>query len=113
MSIIYYHTMPDIKKYYRPTTIEKAVSLLGSHGKNTRILAGGTDLLISMRSRDIVPKYIIDITGIKELSYIKEERNQGVLIGATTTIREIELSNVIKEKYFLLHEAAYKMGAVQ
>jgi carbon-monoxide dehydrogenase medium subunit len=113
MSVIYYHTMPDIKEYYRPTTVKEAISLLASHGKNAKILAGGTDLLVSMRSRDIVPRYIIDITGIKELSYIKEENDKGMLIGAATTIREIELSHVIKEKYHLLHEAASKMGNIQ
>lgn len=113
MNIIYYHTLPPIADYFCPKTVESAVSLLTRYGKEAQILAGGTDLLVAMRSRKLTPSYLIDITGIVSLDYITAHREGGINIGALTTIRTIELSQVIKEKYLLLYEAAHCMGTIQ
>ena len=51
-------------EYFRPSSIDEAITLLQKHGKEISILAGGTDLLIDMKLLRLKPKYVIDISGI-------------------------------------------------
>jgi len=113
MSNIYYSTLPPIKDYFRPKFVKSATSLLTRYGKEASVIAGGTDLLVSMRSRKKRPAYLIDITGIKNLKYIKNSNKDNLKIGALTTIREIEMSELIRKKYTALYEAAHSMGTIQ
>jgi carbon-monoxide dehydrogenase medium subunit len=88
-------------------------SLLDRYGENASILAGGTDLLVLMRSRAIVPNCIVDITGVSELDYIKQGDSDALNIGALTTLRAVELSKSIREGYPLLYEAVSQMATTQ
>jgi carbon-monoxide dehydrogenase medium subunit len=98
-------------EYFEPRTAEEALSLLDKYGKEASILAGGTDLLVSMKKGDIEPKLLINILGIGDLSYIIE--NAGLRIGAATPLRSIEKSKMIEERYQALHEAVRALGKVQ
>jgi carbon-monoxide dehydrogenase medium subunit len=86
--------------YFRPKTLDEATSLLSNYKDEAKIIAGGQSLLVLMKERLVTPKYLIDISEIPELKFIKEE--QGIKIGALTTHREIEKSPVIKEKFPVL-----------
>ena len=99
-------------EYFEPETISDVITFLAKHGKDTKLIAGGTDLLVDMKKGRIKSKYLVNLMKIPDLSYIIEDG--GCLrIGATTTFREIEESQLIKEKYPLLFEAARAMGTVQ
>ncbi|MDI6814081.1 MAG: FAD binding domain-containing protein, partial [Desulfitobacteriaceae bacterium] len=98
-------------EYFEPKTIEEAVSLLGKYKGEARVLAGGTDLLIDMKRKRIEPKYLINIKGIQDLNYIREDG--GLQIGAATSIRRIEKSQLVKKGYLALFEAAQAFGTVQ
>ncbi|MFQ6130197.1 MAG: FAD binding domain-containing protein [Candidatus Hadarchaeaceae archaeon] len=99
-------------EYFEPETISDVITFLAKHGKDTKLIAGGTDLLLDMKKERIKSKYLVSLMKIPDLSYIIEDG--GVLrIGATTTFREIEESQLIKEKYPILFEAAQEMGTVQ
>ena len=103
--------------YYRVTTISQTISLLSRHGEKAAILAGGSDMLAMMKDRVEGPKlhppqHIIDITGIRELAYIKEQKNW-LKIGAATTIGEIAASPLIVAKYPLLTRAAGQVAVPQ
>lgn len=113
MSIIYYNTMPTFEYYFRPETVEEVVSLLMRYGEEAKILAGGTDLLVLMRSRSVVPKCVVDITRLPGLDYIKKEKTDTLKIGALATLRAVELSNLVKEEYPLLNEAVTRMANTQ
>lgn len=113
MSIIYYHTMPTFEYYFRPETVEAVVSLLMRYGEEAKILAGGTDLLVLMRSRSVVPRCVVDITRLPGLDYIKKEKTGTLKIGALATLRAVELSNLVKEEYPLLNEAVTRMANTQ
>ena len=83
--------------YYNVTSVAQAVSLLAKHPQKAAILAGGSDLLAMMKDRLEGPKlklptHLIDIKGIKELNYIKEQKN-GVRIGAGTVLSDIVASD--------------------
>lgn len=100
-------------KYLAPETLAEATSLLNEHGEEARVLAGGTDLVPLMKDRVIAPKYLIDIKRLKSMDYIKWDEKEGLRIGALTIISAIARSQVIKEKYLCLQQAAESLGAVQ
>jgi 4-hydroxybenzoyl-CoA reductase subunit beta len=98
-------SLPEFK-LLRPRTIEEAVTCLGSHAGNIRILAGGTDLIPSMRQKLFEPEYVLDLRGIADLCGIKPDPRGGVEIGALTTLRAIERSDFLRQHYPVLSEAA-------
>lgn len=103
--------------YYKPASVAQAVALLSKHQQKAAILAGGSDLLGMMKDRVEGPKlkmpgFLIDIKGIKELKYIREEKD-GLKIGAGTSLSDILSSNVIAKKYPLLHQAASQVAVPQ
>ena len=103
--------------YYKVTSVAQAVSLLAKHQQKAAILAGGSDLLAMMKDRVEGPKFkmpnfLIDIKGIKELNYIKEQKT-GLKIGAGTPLCDIVSSDVIAKKYPLLSQAAGQVGVPQ
>ena len=93
----------------RPRTLPEALTILqestGNSAHVTRILAGGTDLLPSMRQKLFAPQYLLDLRLIRELYGIRKTE-QGIEIGALTTLREIEHSAVLRRDYPVLVEAA-------
>lgn len=103
----------DNFEYYSPTTPEEALALAGSLSGKAKILAGGTDLIIMMKEKLVRPQCLIDINGVKEFRGICRQPGRGVVIGAATKISEIERSDLIREKYFALYQAAGELGSVQ
>ncbi|MFL6301085.1 MAG: FAD binding domain-containing protein [Terriglobales bacterium] len=94
-------------KLLRPRTVEQAVTYLTRHGQlgELEILAGGTDLVPSMKQRLFTPNFVMDVRGIEELSKIKVLPGHAVEIGALTTLSAIEDSGFIQRNYPVLHEA--------
>jgi 4-hydroxybenzoyl-CoA reductase subunit beta len=88
----------------RPRTLPDALAYLSDHA-SIRVLAGGTDLLPSMRQKLFEPKHVVDLRRIQELKGICEIE-QGIEIGALTTLHEVEHSPVLNKKYPVLTEAA-------
>lgn len=101
-------------EYVQPSSMDEALSLLGRHIGEARLLAGGTDLLPKMKRREIrAPAYVIDLKGIPDLDYIDYEDEKGLSLGALTTIHAIETSPVIRHKFNILAQAAHTMAAPQ
>lgn len=100
-------------EYFAPYTLSEAISLLAQYKGKAKILAGGTDLLIQMKQRNLTPEYLIDIKNISELDYIKYDKDEGLKIGALVTYNSLVNSAVIQEKFSLLAEASLAVGAVQ
>jgi len=100
-------------EYFEPSTLSEAISLLAQYRGKAKILAGGTDLLIQMKQRNLTPEYLIDIKNISELDYIKHNEGEGLKIGALVTHNSLVNSAVIQEKFGLLIEASLAVGSVQ
>lgn len=96
-------------EHFQAKTIAEACSLLSKHKGEGRLVAGGTDLLVSMKRRTISPKYLIDIKSIPELDYIRCD-DEGLKIGTLATIHDIESSPVIRERFPLLADTAHQLG---
>ena len=94
-------------EYFKPISVEEAVKLLAQYGEKGAAIAGGTDVL-AMRDPRI--EVIIDITNLG-LNYIKSDR-QGLRIGATTTLADIETSSAMSNNpYNIIARAAHKVGS--
>jgi 4-hydroxybenzoyl-CoA reductase subunit beta len=93
-------------KLLRPRTIDEAVSQLQQHSGNIQVLAGGTDLIPSMRQKLFEPYYVLDLRGIRALRGISALPDGSAEIGASTTLREIERSDFLRQQFPVLTEAA-------
>ncbi len=100
-------------EYLRPKSIPELTKALSKYDGKAGILAGGTDLLVMMKQGRIQLDYLISLKGVPNLTYIREQRNRGVKIGAMTLIREIECSDLLRTKYPLLSKAAEWIGSPQ
>ena len=89
----------------RPRSLAEAIELLAKHAASAQIVAGGTDLIASLRQHLFAPRFVVDIRGIGELRGIRA-RDGGLEIGALTTLTTIERSPEIAENYPVLHGAA-------
>jgi NADPH-dependent glutamate synthase beta subunit-like oxidoreductase len=101
-------------QYIPAENIQSAVALLTEHHGQAAILAGGTDLLGTLK--DAVhtdpPEILIGLKSAKESSYIRVEPD-GVHIGALTTLNALEKHPVIKQTYPLLFQAAASIASPQ
>jgi carbon-monoxide dehydrogenase medium subunit len=99
--------------YHRATSTQETLSLLEKFKEDYKVICGGQSLLILMRQGLVAPENLIDIKGIKEMSYIHYDPKDGLKIGATTTHREIEKSQLIKKYYPVLMEMEENLASVQ
>lgn len=98
-------------EYLAPRSVVAVCDVLAEYPGEARLLAGGTDLILQMRRREVAPRYIIGLKGLSELAFIRPQKNGGVAIGAMTTVRTIEFSPLIRERYGLLCRTAAEMGS--
>jgi len=96
--------------YIRPGNMADAIAALQANDE-PYLLAGGTDLLIGMKTNAVKPKCLIDLKGIPGIDCI--EYDNGFKLGALTTVRDVEVSPLIREKIPALSEAAATLGSIQ
>ena len=79
---------PNNFDYYRPDSVDEALSLLGEHGDDARIIAGGQSLMAMLNLRLAAAEALIDIARLQELSDCREV--DGYLeVGAAVTQGEL------------------------
>jgi len=99
--------------YMRPETLAEAVSLLAERGPDTRVLAGGTDLLIRLRDGSVRPTVVVDVKRVPELAPGIRVGDGTLVIGATTTMTDIAAHPLVRQHLTALAEAAAVVGSVQ
>lgn len=99
-------------RYEAPDTIEAAAKLLAAESGDARVLAGGTDLLVQMRSEIVTPALIVDIKKISEMRQIKEEAG-GFRVGAAVTGAELKEHPKLSKVWPGVVEAANLIGSTQ
>ena len=100
-------------EFYQPATLQEASRLLKENGPGGRFLAGGTDLVIAMKEKGLLPKYIVDLKRVPGLAGIRENSDGSITLGALTTLYAIETSALIKKKYPFLAQSAAEVGSIQ
>lgn len=98
--------------YFRPTCLEEAVAYLDKN-PNTKILAGGTDLMVLLRRNAETCEHILDIKDIPETKRFTYEAMGGLFIGASVTVNQITESKIVQEKYAALAQAADSLASYQ
>jgi aerobic carbon-monoxide dehydrogenase medium subunit len=104
---------PEPLEMYQPTTLQEASRLLKDKGAGGRFLAGGTDLVIAIKEKGLIPKYVVDLKKVPGLSGIRENADGSITIGALTTMREIETDSLLNKKYPFLCQSAAEVGSIQ
>jgi 4-hydroxybenzoyl-CoA reductase subunit beta len=89
-------------EYRAPKTLAEAARILAGEGPNAMLIAGGTDLLPSMKRRQMAPKVLVSLRGIESL------RSNGSAYGAGLTLTQIVNSNAPKA----LRQAAHQVATV-
>ncbi|MBX3550958.1 MAG: xanthine dehydrogenase family protein subunit M [Pseudolabrys sp.] len=100
---------PAAFDYQAPTTVEEVVALLGRHGGEARLLAGGQTLVPMMNFRLATPAIVVDLNRIPELAYIKND-NDVVRVGAMTRQRAVEFSDIVARDLPVLQAAIRMVG---
>jgi 4-hydroxybenzoyl-CoA reductase subunit beta len=90
----------------RPKTLEAALEALDHYGLDAQIVAGGTDLIPSMKQQLFLLRVLVDIKPLRELDYIRYDAERGLEIGALAKITSIAESTAIRRHFPVLSEAA-------
>jgi carbon-monoxide dehydrogenase medium subunit len=97
-------------EFFEPKTVDEAVRLLDT--ANSKVMAGGVDLVLKMRLRLTLPDAVIGLQKIPGLDYI-ESNPAGLRFGALASIRQIELSPLVQKNWAVLYEAVHQIASVQ
>jgi 4-hydroxybenzoyl-CoA reductase beta subunit len=96
--------------YDRPQNLDEALELLNSHGKNCKILAGGTDLLVRMKHGLVAPAHLISLKALSALTEIRV--SDGALqIGVAVKLSDILAYQPVQDRWPGLFEAVKAIGA--
>ena len=97
--------IPGSFEYHRPGTVDEVISLLGQHGDEGRVVAGGQSLIPMMKLRMAEAGHLIDLQGIGELRNI-DVGADAIVIGAMTTQADVIASEALAGVCPILREAA-------
>lgn len=97
-------------EYYKPKDFGELSELLLQYKTKAKILSGGTDLVVRIKDGFEFPEIVVDIKSISELKELKFD-GKNLFIGATVTFNELIESDVVKEKFPLLWEAAKSVAS--
>ncbi len=100
-------------QYLRARTLDEALELLQKFGSNASILAGGTDLLVSLRDGIKRPDYVIDVKPIPEMHDISVASDGGLTMGAGVTINQLLEFGDLPRGMLAIRQAASSLGSYQ
>ena len=99
--------------FVTPSSIDEAVKILASNGDNARMIAGGTDILVQMRSGRRTPSVVVDVKGIPELNSMSYDASKGLTLGAAVPCYEVYQNKTIAAAYPGLIDCASLIGGIQ
>lgn len=99
-------------RYHRPRTIADALDALMAEPRTSRVLAGGTDLLVALRHRTVEPSLLVDIKDVEDLRPSIEVADDAVTFGPTATMSEVASHPGVRARFPGLVEAAVLVGSI-
>ncbi|HEU5437814.1 MAG TPA: FAD binding domain-containing protein [Ktedonobacterales bacterium] len=98
--------------FLRPASLDELLDLLDQHAGHTRLVAGGTDVLVEL-SRGILPTAtLIDVTAVRDLKYVRED-GDALALGALATHNDVIASPACVARVLPLAQACWEVGAPQ
>lgn len=104
--------MYDLSFVYQASTLEDALHHLRMH-KEARLIAGGTDMLIKLRNREISNVGLISIHDLEGLRGVRISEDKTLIIGPLTTFTDLVSSELIRKNLPILAQAAGEVGGPQ
>ena len=104
--------IPAAFDYEVAESADHAVSLLGEHGEDAKLLAGGHSLLPLMRVRLAAPSVLVDIGRIGDLNYVRDGGDH-VAIGALATLEDVHFSELLERECPIVAHTAGEVGDPQ
>ncbi len=99
--------------YYGVQSVEEAVKLLSDHGPEATVVAGGTDLFPKMKRRQMEPRVLVGLRGIRELYGIQPQEDGGYRLGPMATLTQVSLHPALRAAYPGLTYAAGVVSSPQ
>jgi len=99
-------------EYATPQNVDDAVALLDSASGSAAVLAGGTDLVTSMKQGIVAPSRVVSLKTVEELKGI-EETGDAIKVGAMTTLAEFAANETVARLFPALVTAVKKIGSTQ
>jgi CO/xanthine dehydrogenase FAD-binding subunit len=96
-----------------PGSVDECIKALAQGGPETKLLAGGTDLLPQLKNGLLKPARVIDLSGVARLRAIEAGNGKGLRIGSAVTARTLELDRAVRASYLSLAESGALVGSVQ
>ena len=96
-----------------PESLQDAVQTLASAGPGAQVLAGGLDLVSRMTRWQLDPPCLVSLQRIPGLDFLRAGDGGRLRIGPMTTLRALELSSLVRDKWSLLQETAHQIASVQ
>ena len=96
-----------------PRDVDECLKLLAERGPETRLVAGGTDLLPQMKNGLVKPARVIDLSGVPEVRVLAADDGHGFRVGAAVTARRLERDARVRSTYAALSESGALVGSVQ
>jgi CO/xanthine dehydrogenase FAD-binding subunit len=100
-------------KYCAPAARSELLELLAVHGRQARLLAGGTDLLVNIRNGLARPQLVLDLKKIAEFSGIAWKAGEGLVIRPAVTVNELLSDGLVRSKFPLLAACARDLASYQ
>ena len=102
-------------EYLVAESLDDACKKAADLGPTAKIMAGATDLIIPMKDHAVKPEpeYLIDIKKVEGLDYLTYDEEEGLKVGALTTLRTLEFSSLVQEKYPAVAYAAKSIASTQ
>lgn len=101
-----------VKTFLYPNTVEEAIEILEEYKGKAKIMAGGTDLVLWLRSGKAKAEVLVDIANIKELQEIEIE-NDKLIIGAGVIATDVAINKNIKKMFKCLADGCRSIGSPQ
>jgi len=101
--------LPDFE-YYAPESVAEACQLLSQFGEKAKVLAGGTDLVVKMKNELLAPEVVVSVKNLEQLKKVEYVAGKGVRVGALCTHNDLVKSDVLKDKFASVANAAKQMA---
>ncbi len=103
--------LPSFQLHF-PESLPEAIEMVARYGADAKIIAGGTDLLPSMKQELFTPKHLISLRRIPALTSIAPHADGGLRIGAMVTLRALQASAALRADYPALVHAARQVATI-
>ena len=97
---------------HAPTSLQEGLGLLDQYGEDAKLIAGGTGLVLMMKQQLVVPDHIISLGNVAGLSGVSSD-NGNLRIGASTTHRALETSEVARQGASLLNDTYKHVATIR